>query len=142
MIPGDLETRTGGYGYDRRIIAGLRERGWTVHVLGLDASFPTPTPAAREQAARAIAAIPNGALVLVDGLALGALPGEIEREAGRLSVVALVHHPLAAETGLDPALASVLEISERRASPPCDRLSSPAAPPPRRSPATVSPPIA
>jgi glycosyltransferase involved in cell wall biosynthesis len=115
VIPGDLETRTGGYGYDRRIIAGLRECGWTVHVFGLDDSFPTPTPSAREQAARVIAAIPDGALVLVDGLALGALPGEIERAAGRLTIVALVHHPLAAETGLDPALASVLEISERRA---------------------------
>ena len=115
VIPGDLETRTGGYGYDRRIIAGLRGLGWTVHVLGLDEGFPTPAPAARERAARTLAAIPDRSLVLVDGLALGALPDEIERAAGRLQIVALVHHPLAAETGLDPALASALAISERRA---------------------------
>src|SRR5262252_9009511 len=112
VIPGDLEIRTGGYGYDRRIIAGLRDRGWRVDVHRLDDSFPTPTPAAREHAARVLAAIPDGAAVLVDGLALGALPSEVAHEAGRLKVVALVHHPLAEETGIDPALAARLKISE------------------------------
>jgi glycosyltransferase involved in cell wall biosynthesis len=115
VVPGDLETRTGGYGYDRRIIAGLRARGWTVHVVRLDDSFPTPTAAARDGAARALAAVPDGSLVVIDGLALGALPEEIEREAPRLTIVALVHHPLAAETGIDADLAAALEISERRA---------------------------
>jgi len=115
VIPGDLETRTGGYGYDRRIIAGLRERGWSVSVLRLDDSFPFPTAAARTQAADVLARIPSGSTVLVDGLALGALPVEIEHESDRLRIVGLVHHPLAEETGLDPARASALEASERRA---------------------------
>ena len=115
VVPGDLDTRTGGYGYDRRIIAGLRGRGWSVDVRRLDDSFPTPTPAAREHAAQVLAAIPHGSTVLVDGLALGALPAEVEREAKRLKIVALVHHPLAAETGIDSALAAALEVSERRA---------------------------
>jgi glycosyltransferase involved in cell wall biosynthesis len=112
VIPGDLQIRTGGYGYDRRIIAGLRDRGWRVDVHGLDDSFPTPTSAAREHASRVLADIADGATVLVDGLALGALPSEVEHEAGRLKIVALVHHPLAEETGIDPALAVRLKISE------------------------------
>lgn len=115
VVPGDLDTRTGGYGYDRRIVSGLRERGWSVDVRQLDDSFPSPTRAARDHAAQVLAAIPDGATVLVDGLALGALPAEIQREAARLNVVALVHHPLAAETGIEAARAAALEDSERRA---------------------------
>jgi glycosyltransferase involved in cell wall biosynthesis len=115
VVPGRLDTRTGGYGYDRRMAAGLRARGWAVAVRELDDSFPCPTSAAREEAARVLAAIPDGTTVLVDGLALGALPAEMEHEAPRLRIVALVHHPLAAETGLDPSLAARLHQSERRA---------------------------
>jgi len=115
VIPGDLETRTGGYGYDRRIIGGLRRRGWSVEVVKLADGFPTPAPAARAHAAAAFARIPDGSLVLADGLALGTLPEQVEDERDRLRIVALVHHPLADETGIDPALATALEISERRA---------------------------
>ncbi len=115
VVPGRLETLTGGYGYDRRIVAGLTARGWSVSIRQLDDSFPRPTALAREEAARVLASIPDDATVLVDGLALGALPEEAAHEAARLRLVALVHHPLAGETGIDASLAIELEASERRA---------------------------
>lgn len=115
IVPGDLETRTGGYGYDRRIIGGLRAIGWSVRVVLLDESFPFPTTAARAEAAAALAAIADGEVTIIDGLALGALPDEAAAHASRLPVVALVHHPLALETGLTAAKAATLEASERRA---------------------------
>ena len=115
MIPGDLDALTGGYGYDRRIIAGLRTLGWKVDVQALDGSFPNPTLFAREDARRRFAAVADDGLVLVDGLAFGALAGEAERERDRLRLVALVHHPLAEETGIDRPKAALLEASEKRA---------------------------
>ena len=42
-IPGDLETRTGGYAYDRRIIAELRHLGWQVDIVGVGDGFPMPS---------------------------------------------------------------------------------------------------
>jgi glycosyltransferase involved in cell wall biosynthesis len=115
VVPGRLDTLTGGYGYDRRVVAGLRDRGWQVTVHELDDSFPLPDEAARAQATATLAAIPDGDIVVLDGLALGALPDEVQPHAGRLRLVALVHHPLAAETGLDFTVAAQLESSERRA---------------------------
>lgn len=115
LVPGDLDTRTGGYGYDRAIVAGLRAQGWPVEVLALAASFPFPTAAARAHAARALAALPDDTLVLADGLAFGAMAEQAEREAARLRFVALVHHPLALENGLPVETAQVLFESERRA---------------------------
>jgi glycosyltransferase involved in cell wall biosynthesis len=115
VVPGRLETVTGGYEYDRRIIEGLRGLGWSVAVVELDESFPLPTRDALVHAASELATIDDGAIVVIDGLALGAMPDEAGREAARLRIVALLHHPLAVERGLNEATAAALRESERRA---------------------------
>lgn len=115
VVPGDLESRTGGYGYDRSIVAGLRALGWMVDIRRLDDSFPFPTAYARAHAVAELAAVPAGGLVLADGLAFGAMAEEAAREASRLRFVGLVHHPLALENGLDAATARALVESETRA---------------------------
>jgi glycosyltransferase involved in cell wall biosynthesis len=114
LVPGSLEARTGGYAYDRRIIGGLRDDGWRVRVEQLDPSFPHPTAEALEDVARRLSALPSDSLVMIDGLALGAMPEQVEGVRDRVRVVALVHHPLGAETGLDPATAARLTESECR----------------------------
>jgi glycosyltransferase involved in cell wall biosynthesis len=115
IVPGRLTTLTGGSIYDRRMIEGLRQRGWAVDVHEVSESFPRPSADALDEAARALASIADGRTVIVDGLAFGAMPDVVRPHARRLKTVALVHLLLAAEIGLDPAEAREMEASERRA---------------------------
>lgn len=114
-IPGDLETRTGGTVYDRRVLEELRALGWVVRHLPWSGSFPFASAAAVRDAQASLAACPDGALALIDGLAFGVLPELIATEAKRLRIAALVHHPLALETGLQAADQARFRISERAA---------------------------
>ena len=112
IVPGDIETLTGGYIYDRRVVEGLSERGWKTTVHSLDTSFPAPRRAALDEARAVFAAIPSGRLVVIDGLALGGSAAILRSETNRLRLCALVHHPLALETGLDAAETASLQRAE------------------------------
>jgi len=113
--PGDLSARTGGYGYDRAVIAALPEFNVEVSHVALKGSFPFPSGAETHAAARAInAALAPRDVALIDGLAYGALPEDAIR-AIRAPVLALCHHPLGLEQGLDPARAKALLRSEAAA---------------------------
>ena len=115
LVPGDLETPTGGYRYGRRILEGLRTLRWEVEHRALDGSFPFPSRKALERAAGLLSGIPDRETVVVDGLAFGALPEVAESHGQHLGLIALVHHPLWLETGLDPRRAESLRVSETRA---------------------------
>jgi len=115
FVPGDPNTSTGGYIYNAQILAGLAELGWRTRVHSLDDSFPRPTAAALRDARAEIASLRADGVVVIDGLALAGLERVLDTEAKRLPVVALIHHPLALETGLDPAEARLLETAERAA---------------------------
>lgn len=115
LVPGDWNSRTGGYLYDRRIVDELRARGWRVEVCSPGDGYPFPDAADLARAAQVVGALPDGACVVADGLGFGVLPELAERHAQRLCWVALVHHPLALETGLTPAQQHLLARSERRA---------------------------
>jgi glycosyltransferase involved in cell wall biosynthesis len=100
LVPGALDQLTGGYLFDRRVIEGLRAAGRPVDAIELSGQFPAADDVAREGASAALARLPEGAVAVIDGLALLAFADCLEREAKRLRIVAFVHHPLADETGL------------------------------------------
>ncbi len=111
-IPGDLTTPTGGYKYDRRVIEELRAFGWNVRHLALPGDFPSPSEASLKATEQLLAATPDDAAILFDGLALGALPVTILDRVPR-RYIALVHHPLAYETGISRERAAVLHELEQ-----------------------------
>jgi len=114
-VPGDLATPTGGYVYDRRLLIELGALGYAVEVLDLGGNFPRPRAEDQAAARAKLASVAEGIPIIVDGLALGVLP-EVAAEAARTHpLIALVHHPLALETGLSAQQAASLRTSERAA---------------------------
>ena len=114
-VPGDITTLSGGYGYDRRIIAELRRLGRDVTLLQLGDGFPRPSPAQKAIAQERLLATPTDRPLVIDGLAFGVLPEAALLLHPEWPVVALVHHPLALESGLTPQEAARLHDSERAA---------------------------
>jgi glycosyltransferase involved in cell wall biosynthesis len=97
-IPGDINLPTGGYAYDRRVMALLPTCGVGVQHLALPATYPNPSVGELALTARLIAAS-AGSVLMIDGLAYGAMPAQMIRGFER-PIVALVHHPLCLEAGL------------------------------------------
>jgi glycosyltransferase involved in cell wall biosynthesis len=114
-VPGDLATPTGGYAYDRRIIEELQALGWTIDIIDLGNGFPHADASMRARAESRLRQARVGCPIVVDGLALGALPDVAGALYGRNPLVALVHHPLALESGLPPAEVEKFRASERAA---------------------------
>lgn len=98
--PGDLQTLTGGYIYDARIVSELTALGWEVELLSLGSGFPFPNQEKINQAGQLLSQVKNGKPIVVDGLALGVMPQSIAQAALKHPIIALIHHPLAYESGL------------------------------------------
>jgi glycosyltransferase involved in cell wall biosynthesis len=85
---------SGGNTYDRRICRGLAALGWAVHEHAVPGAWPRPGEAGRTALARAVRRIPDGAVVLLDGLVASTAPDTLVPHARRLRQVVLVHMPL------------------------------------------------
>lgn len=120
-IPGDLATQTGGYAYDRRLMKELPALGIAVHYLPLPGGFPDASDDDVTGALSALSGTPEGSTILIDGLAFGALPKSAVAKVNR-RLIALVHHPLALETGLSDAQKDRFRTCERDALSLADRV--------------------
>ncbi|ROP38157.1 glycosyltransferase family 4 protein [Saccharothrix texasensis] len=117
VLPGGVDdpaSPSGGNAYDRRVLDGLAAaRGIAAREIAVPGTWPRPGTAARSALGRALGGIPDGSVVVLDGLVACGVPEVVVPHADRLRLVILVHLPLADETGLPPALAARLDAAER-----------------------------
>ena len=77
VVPGDVDDEavpSGGNVYDRRICQGLPASGWPVTEIPVPGTWPRPGAAARRALARALDGVPDGGVVVVDGLVACGVP--------------------------------------------------------------------
>ncbi|GAA1832928.1 glycosyltransferase family 4 protein [Luedemannella flava] len=87
----DPAAPSGGNVYDRRVARGLADAGWSVRGHPVGGGWPRPDPAARSALSGVLGGLPDGSVVLVDGIVASAAPAELAAHAGRLRLVGLVH---------------------------------------------------
>jgi glycosyltransferase involved in cell wall biosynthesis len=85
---------SGGNVYDRQLCNGLRELGWSVGEHAVPGGWPRPDAAAFAALGDAVDRVPDGGVVLLDGLIASTAPDLLVPEADRLRLVVLVHMPL------------------------------------------------
>lgn len=115
IVPGDPNQNTGGYRYVRKLVEALNQAGTTAEVTGLPGRFPKPDDIATHGMDSLLSQFADDSWVILDGLAMSAMPSILEKHAQRLRLVALIHHPLADEIGLSPSEQDWFFERERKA---------------------------
>jgi glycosyltransferase involved in cell wall biosynthesis len=85
-----------------------------VHEHLMSGDWPHPAAPDRQALAALLSGLPDGALVLLDGLIACGVPDVLEPHSTRLRLVVLVHLPLGDETGLTESDAAELRALESR----------------------------
>jgi glycosyltransferase involved in cell wall biosynthesis len=109
VVPEGIDDATrpsGGNTYDRSVCSGLRRFGWSVHEHGVPGFWHRPDAASFAALAGAMDRIPDGAVVLLDGLIASTAPEVLVPRTHHFRLVVLVHMPLGhrpADRGPDEA---------------------------------------
>lgn len=111
-VPGNINTVTGGYIYEGCLLEELQLAGRGTDLIRFANRFPFPSKAEMAEAVAQLQNIRGDCPVIIDGLAFAALDSA-GVAAIRAPNVALVHHPLALESGMPGAQQVQLFETER-----------------------------
>jgi hypothetical protein len=113
-IPGDKDRRTGGFIYEATVLRFLNALGCETRHLVLPDSFPDPTPEDMAHTLEVLRAVPADHPIILDGLVFGSIePAGLATV--KADIIAMIHHPLGLETGLDAKRAEFLLSNEAAA---------------------------
>ena len=126
LVPAPFETISGGYNYDRRMVAGLTALGHAVRVVELAGRHPLPDTTAEAAARPALNAAPEGTRIIIDGLGLPSFAPLADALETR-GAMGLIHHPTALETGFAEADRTSLRSIEQELFPRLARIIAPSA---------------
>ncbi|MGZ4184664.1 MAG: glycosyltransferase family 4 protein [Solirubrobacteraceae bacterium] len=85
---------SGGNVYDRRVCSELSSLGWAVREHAVHGFWQRPDASSFAALDTVLQQIPDGAVVLIDGLIASTAPETLAPQARRLRLVVLVHMPL------------------------------------------------
>jgi glycosyltransferase involved in cell wall biosynthesis len=102
---------SGGNRYDREVCDDLRRAGWSVPEIAADGRWPRPGAPALATLARSLDPLPDGAVVLVDGLIASGAAAVLVPRSGRLRFVVLVHMAFGGDAVPDRDEAAVLGVA-------------------------------
>ena len=110
----DAARPSGGNTYDRQLCCGLSSIGWSVHEHPVPGFWSRPDASAFAALDRVVQRIPDGAVVLLDGLVASTASEVLVAQSPRLRLVVLVHMPLRdrRERAVLSAAAAVVATSE------------------------------
>lgn len=113
FITGDINTPSGEFIYNKKIIDGLRGRNYKVFVHNLPADFPFPSANSIAQLEDIVKSIPSDDLLLIPGVIVGSSPAIVEGYAKNHKFIAYVHVPVSLSNGLSIYQKEIVLASEK-----------------------------
>lgn len=94
MQPGEIDSISGGYIYNKNIIDGMRAQSVDVKLLNPGIDFPFPSKESLDNCMKFLLNIKSSSIVIVDSLILGTFPEIIEKFASKHILAGMIHLPL------------------------------------------------
>ncbi|KRF36088.1 glycosyltransferase family 4 protein [Nocardioides sp. Soil805] len=106
----DPRCPSGGNTYDRRVCDALGRAGWRIRLVEVDGGRPWSCAVGRDALADALGQVPDGSVVLLDGLLATRLPGVVVPASRRLRLVLVLHLPVGVEDDSDEVRRAEREV--------------------------------